>query len=165
MANKIVQLTNQDGDNLYPIASVPHGASITMTNVDPGEGSALAADNYVGVYGANPMIMDYSTSEVNTGAKWIDGSDIYKKTVYLGYLPNATTKNVAHGVTNFGVPIKLEGMALTEAGTGHPINISRPTNLALEIGAYVDGTNIVVMTGTDRSSWTGYATIYYTKSS
>lgn len=165
MANKIVQLTNQDGDNLYPIASVPHGASITMTNVDPGEGSALAADNYVGVYGADPMIMDYSTSEVNTGAKWIDGTDIYKKTVFLGNLPNSTTKNVAHGIANFGVPIKLEGMAITDAGNGHPINISRPSNLSLEIGAYIDDTNIVVMTGTDRSSWTGYATAYYTKSS
>lgn len=163
MANKIVQLTNLDGDNLYPIASVPHGASITMTNVDPGEGSALAADNYIGVYGGTPIILDYSTNEINTGAKWINGEDIYKKTVDLGYLPNATSKNVAHGITNFGIPIKLEGMAITDAGSGHPINISRPSNLTLEIGAYVDNTNIVVMTGTDRRTWTGYVTVYYTK--
>ena len=165
MANKIVQLTNQDGDNLYPIASVPHGASITMTNVDPGEGSALAADSYVGVYGADPMIMDYSTSEVNTGMKWIDGHDIYKKTVYLGSLPNSTSKSVAHGVVNMDVPIKLEGMAISEAGSGMPLNITRPDTASAGIGAYMSTTNVVVYTGSDRSNMTGYATIYYTKSS
>ena len=105
MADKIVQLTNLDGDNLYPIASVPHGASITMTNIDPGEGSALAADNYVGVYGGAPIIMDYSTSEVDTGYTWTDGSPIYKKTINIGALPNATTKSVAHNISNFGTPI------------------------------------------------------------
>lgn len=165
MADKIVQLTNLDGDNLYPIASVPHGASITMTNVDPGEGSALAADNYVGVYGADPMIMDYSTSEVNTGMKWIDGHDIYKKTIYLGNLPNNNHVAIAHGVTNMDIPIRLEGMAISEAGSGMPLNITRPDNAAAGIGAYMSTSSVVVYTGTDRSNMTGYATIYYTKSS
>lgn len=165
MADKIVQLTNLAGDNLYPIASVPHGASITMTNVDPGEGSVLAADNYVGVYGGDPIIMDYSTSEINTGTKWIDGSDIYKKTVYLGNLPNTGSKNIAHGISNFDIPIKLEGMAISEAGTGMPLNITRPDSAVSGIGAYVSVTNITIVTGSDRSSMVGYATVYYTKSS
>lgn len=164
MADKIVQLTNLDGDNLYPIASVPHGASITMTNIDPGEGSALAADNYVGVYGGAPIIMDYSTSEVDTGYTWTDGSPIYKKTINIGALPNATTKSVAHNISNFGTPILLEGMCVSQAGSGYPMNGARPSNNSLTVSVYVSTANIVVETGTDRTDWTGYVTVYYTKS-
>lgn len=51
MANKIVQLTDKDGNNLFPVvgADVP---TIEMTDTDPGEGSALAANNFIGVYNA-----------------------------------------------------------------------------------------------------------------
>ena len=38
----------------------------------------------------------YSTDEVKTDEKWIDGKPIYRKTIICGALPNNTTKNVAH---------------------------------------------------------------------
>ena len=53
MADKIVQLKDKDDNNIYPIASVPNGAKITMTDTDPGEGAPLEADNYIAVYGGN----------------------------------------------------------------------------------------------------------------
>lgn len=56
MADKIVQLVDKNNDNIYPIASVPNAAKITMTDVDPGEGSPLAADNYIAVYGGVPTL-------------------------------------------------------------------------------------------------------------
>ena len=165
MANKIVQLTNQDGDNLYPIASVPHGASITMTNVDPGEGSALAADSYVGVYGADPMIMDYSTSEVNTGMKWIDGTDIYKKTVSFGNAPNSTTKNVAHGISNLGVVVKLEGFGYSSVSDKYAPVPWVPSSSGSLMDISVDNVNISMTSTSDRSAWAFTITLYYTKSS
>lgn len=139
---------------------------ITMTTTDPGEGSALAANNFIGVYGGDPIIMDYSTTEVNTGAKWVDGSAIYKKTINLGALPNATTKAVAHGVSNFGYLVKIEGMS-TYSGD----NVFRPLphvsvySAADNILVEVSPTDVVVYTGVDRSAFSGYVTIYYTKSS
>lgn len=165
MADRIVQLTDLNGDNLYPIASVPHGASITMTDTDPGEGSALAADNYIGVYGDNPIIMDYSTSEINTGFTWTDGSAIYKKTIVFGKAPNATTKNVAHGISNLGVVIKFEGFGFSSSSSKYtPIPWS-PASSGSMMDLSVDDTNITMTSSSDRSAWSFTITLYYTKSS
>lgn len=35
-----------------------------------------------------PQAVDYSTNEVNTGVKWIDGKDIYQKTIDIGSIQN-----------------------------------------------------------------------------
>lgn len=45
------------------------------------------------------------------------------------------------------------------------MNISRPSNNTLAIGAYAGAVNISVETGTDRRSLNGYVTIWYTKTS
>ena len=135
----------------------------TMTSTDPGEGSALAANNFVGVYGDEPLVFDYSTSEVDTGSKWIDGTQIYKKTVNIGSLPNNTTKTVAHMVSNFGALIKLEG-AFTNGTNSAPLPYPATTASKI-VQVYTDATNITIGTGEDRSSYSGYVTLYYTKSS
>ena len=54
MTDKVVQLTDKDGNNIFPTTK----KNITMTDVDPGEGSALAADNYVAVYGETSSLLD-----------------------------------------------------------------------------------------------------------
>lgn len=136
---------------------------ITMTDTDPGEGSTLAANNFIGVYGDEPIILDYSTSEVDSGSKWIDGSAIYKKTVNLGNLPNNTTKTVAHNIANLSTLVRLEGN-FTNGTNSAPIPYSAPT-ASKTVQAYVDATNITIGTGEDRSAYSGYVTLYYTKSS
>lgn len=136
---------------------------ITMTDTDPGEGSTLAANNFIGVYGDEPIILDYSTSEVDSGSKWIDGSAIYKKTVNLGDLPNNTTKTVPHNIANFSTLVRLEGN-FTNGTNSAPIPYSAPT-ATKTVQAYVDATNITIGTGEDRSTYSGYVTLYYTKSS
>ena len=160
-----ISITDESGDLV--ISATNSGPTITMTTTDPGEGSALATDNYVGVYGGDPIIMDYSTSEVNTGAKWIDGSAIYKKTVNVGTLPDTTTKNVAHGISNLGTIIKIEGIAIGSSYTTPLPFVAEPTaaNQSTAIRLYATSTNVVVDTGTDRTALSAYVTLYYTKSS
>lgn len=136
---------------------------ITMTDTDPGEGSTLAANNFIGVYGDEPIILDYSTSEVDSGSKWIDGEAIYKKTVNLGNLPNNTTKTVPHNIANFSTLVRLEGN-FTNGTNSAPIPYSA-TTASKTVQAYVDATNITIGTGEDRSTYSGYVTLYYTKSS
>lgn len=140
--------------------------NITMTTVDPGEGSPLAADHFIGVYGGDPLVMDYSTSEVNTGMKWVDGSTIYKKTVDTGALPNSANKSVPHGITNLHRVIKLEGYAYyPNTPTSYPLPFPSHIAVGNVIDITVDATNIVLSTGVDRSNLTeSYVTIYYTKS-
>lgn len=139
---------------------------ITMTTTDPGEGSALAANNFTAVYGAAPLELDYSTSEVNTGTTWIDGSAIYKKTVNIGALPNATQARYAHGIQNLDVVVGVEGIAYNnDKDHFFPMNTSRSFNYTNGIGCWSEATDIVVETGVDRTNLTGYVTLYYTKSS
>ena len=133
---------------------------ITMTTTDPGEGSALAANNYIGVYGGDPIIMDYSTSEINTGAKWIDGSTIYKKTISCGALPNNTSTTTAHNISNLLSVIKIEGYAeATQTNYFTPLPMS-------DVDVYANETNIIITSTSDRSAYQfSYITLYYTKSS
>lgn len=136
---------------------------ITMTTTDPGEGSVLADNNFIGVYGDEPIIEDYSTTETDTGTKWINGDAIYKKTVNIGSLPNNTIKTVTHNIANFGNLVRLEG-SFTNGTNSAPIPYAAPT-AAKSVQAYTDASNITIGTGEDRSTYTGYVTLYYTKSS
>jgi hypothetical protein len=136
---------------------------ITMTTTDPGEGSVLAANNFIGVYGDEPIIEDYSTTETDTGTKWINGDAIYKKTVNIGSLPNNTIKTITHNIANFGNLVRLEG-SFTNGTNSAPIPYAAPT-AAKSVQAYVDTSNITIGTGEDRRTYTGYVTLYYTKSS
>ena len=163
MADKIVQLVDKNNDNIYPVASVPNAAKITMTDVDPGEGSPLAADNYIAVYGSAPLEFDYSLNEVNTGTKWIDGKAIYRKTIDFGALPNTSNKFVAHNITDLGYLIKYDGMTF-DGTTYRPLimpNASGNQWLVAEANA----ANVAIYTGFDASARTAYITLYYTKTS
>lgn len=107
----------------------------------------------------------YETTEVLTGKVWIDGKAIYRKVVDLGTLPNATTDTTAHGITGISNFISLTGFAYDSTG---PLRFCLPhstTTLNQTIGLYANDTNITVITGIDRTSFTtAYAIIEYTKS-
>lgn len=167
MADKIVQLIDNNGDNIYPVVQHETIPSITMTSTDPGEGSPLAANNFVAVYGGTPLNLDYSLTEQNTGTKWIDGRAIYKKTISCGTLPNATDKIIEHGVDNLSRVIDAYGYAFRSSdGTGFPLIFTSNIAAANSIGFTWNSTTIVIGTGTDRSNITeSYITIYYVKTS
>lgn len=136
---------------------------ITMTTTDPGEGSVLADNNFIGVYGDEPIIEDYSTTETDTGTKWINGDAIYKKTVNIGSLPNNMIKKITHNITNFGTLIKIEGGFTNGTNSGPlPYPCVRTAGI---VQVYADTADVVITTGEDRRSYTGYVTLYYTKSS
>lgn len=107
---------------------------------------------------------NFSTSEVSTGFTWIDGKTIYKKTISVGALPNATTKNTAHGISNLSSVINISGFAVNST-TFFPLPhaTSASGNLIYGIGVYVSGSNIVMDAGDNRSSFSGYVTLLYTK--
>lgn len=105
---------------------------------------------------------DYSMTEQNTGRLWIDGKAIYRKVVNLGSLPNATPGSVAHGIANLSTVVSLSGFA-TNGTNFLPLPLARYNNFASQIGLYVDKTNVVVEPGIDRTDYTGYVVIEYTK--
>ena len=130
---------------------------LTTSNISAGDEAKITSDK------VDFATLSYSTSEQDTGLTWIDGKGIYSKTVSLGNLPNAAQKTVAHGITNSATFVKVEGIAISDSGSGFPLGMVRPDAANLGIGMYASDTNIVIITGTDRHTWTGYATLYYTK--
>ena len=105
----------------------------------------------------------YSTNEVKTGGKWIDGKPIYRKTISCGALPNNTTKNVAHGISNLERVIKTEGYSVGTAGSAGSF-IPVPYVSGVPMAMYVDMTNLVLQTSGTYSNYSDtYVTIEYTK--
>lgn len=106
----------------------------------------------------------YTTSEVNTGTKWVDGKDIYKKTVQFTTRSSAGGLNIAHGVTDiddvvdYFLYIKLTGTGVTKENY-----ISTGYNVSCNVK--FDGNFYYSITSTDSSYYSkpAYITIYYTK--
>ena len=110
---------------------------------------------------------DYSNIEQIVGT-WIDGSPLYQKTVSCGALPNATTKNVAHGISNLSHVINIFGWTeSTSLGIKSPLPYVAPGSINnLNVCVNIQGSNIFIQDEGDLSSFTTtYITIQYTKSS
>lgn len=101
---------------------------------------------------------DFSTSEVDTGYKWINGKTIYRKTVNCGTMPNSSTTAINHGITGLtavveyrGIGFNIPGMQFIDFQQGNGIN------------TYIDATKINIATTIARSQFTAYMTLWYTK--
>lgn len=103
----------------------------------------------------------YSTIEAQVG-KWIDNSPVYEKTIECGTLPNNTSLTVAHGITGLDKVVECSG---TGYGSANQIILpfTNNTSAQSQIAVIIDATNITIRTGEDKSSYTGYITLRYTK--
>lgn len=140
------------------IATKDDGADELLKTVDTVE------DNNMHPVTSNAVAesISYFTTEQATGGKWIDGKPIYRKVIDFGALPNNTTKSVAHNITNLDKIVNLVGYAVSGTVT-LVIPFVSLTNLASCISNAVNGDNLTVTTGTDRSSFTAKVIIEYTK--
>ena len=111
---------------------------------------------------------DYSTDEKIVGT-WIDGSYVYQKTFNIGALPNGGTKHVAHNISNFGTLIKIFGamkgsnqasLPFVMGGSASAITLN---DLNYQVMVAVDTTNIDIAVNQNLSSFNGYITLQYTK--
>lgn len=108
---------------------------------------------------------EYSTAEHIVGT-WIDGSPVYEKTIYYAGGVQASSIIVAHGISNFGRVVSIEGSISDNNVQGQYFIIPRvASDEALSVNK-VDGTNIYFITPTQLENrlvdW--YITIRYTKS-
>lgn len=84
----------------------------------------------------------YSTTEQETGDKWLNNEDIYEKTIYNAGGTSGSI-NVAHGITNFGRLISFEATAHDTYQSGRDILMSEIDPNGYSIGVTsVDTTNL-----------------------
>jgi hypothetical protein len=112
---------------------------------------------------SSQMINNYSTSETVTNGKWINDKIIYRKVINFGTMPNATSRSVAHGISNLEQIVTLYGISGVNGGASIPNAKDFPTGSHVRLK--VDMTNITMVTEYDLSSiTTSYVIIEYTKS-
>ena len=81
-------------------------------------------------------------------------------------MPNNTTKNVSHGITNLSDVILFEGFASTGVGGGNYVALPfiESSNVAYSMNMRATATQIQIKTNQDNSTFSrGYITVYYTK--
>lgn len=103
----------------------------------------------------------YSTEERCVGV-WIDNKPLYAKSYNFGALPNNTTKALSSGLT--GVNVVNIGGSATNA-SGFTTTIPHPEtggNGDIQID-FLSTNEIRIKTNSDYSGFTGYVTLYYTK--
>lgn len=90
----------------------------------------------------------------------IDGKRVYKKNIDCGNLPNASSKTIAIDAS-FTKIIKIEGL-VKASGLYLPLpylNLSATGSIQIDIR----GSNIQILTSSDRSNCTATVTVYYIK--
>ena len=96
-----------------------------------------------------------STNEIKTNEVWIDGKPIYRKVIEIGALANSGEKRVSHGLDISICKIR-EIIGVANAST---ITISSGFNDEI----YINNSNVIWNTKSNRSSFTGYVILKYTK--
>lgn len=143
MATYKKQLRDKDNNIIYPAQGL---GTITGDNVD-----------------WTTTAQSYSTNEVDTGATWIDGKPIYKKT-FSFTLANAESTTVNHGISNFGILIRYEGAAVSSSTKVVPIPRTL-TNVNYQVGLEgVTTTSFEVdVASSGPRGKQAYITLWYTK--
>lgn len=105
---------------------------------------------------------NYSTSEVNTGMKWTDGRDIFRKVISCGALPDTNQKNENSGLSNVTI-IGIHGIAISASDTIPLPHVSSANkNAQLHYSTTLGA--VMITTADDYSAYTqSYVTLLYVK--
>lgn len=111
----------------------------------------------------------YSTSEVKTNKVWIDGKPIYRKTIYVSSLPNATRKTYSHNISNVDeIWADLSSSFIKWTITTAPFNNVSSNGSTFNASSLINidtigKTSFTIGTTYDRSMLSAYVTLCYTK--
>lgn len=143
--------------------TVSGGGTYTVANV-PIDRPAYSYDNTPSGYPSSLLNIpnNYSTTEQDTGTRWIDGKTIYRKVVNFGALPNNTSKTVAHGIVGWENFIRIYGWAKTGTVVV-PLPFVSSSALSAAMSLNINNTTIDITAGSDRSAFSGYIVLEYTK--
>lgn len=140
----------------------PNDISVIKPQLEKGS-TETAYVSHINLEEAMQENIVYSTSEQRIGT-WL-GKPLYRKVVNVGNLPNATIKNIDTGITNATI-VSMKGYATSGSGTTQiPIPFLDTGGLPTGVMMLIQnkGAELVITCGSDRSNWTAYVTLEYTK--
>lgn len=158
----------QPHNNLQPYLVTNFIIKAKMTVAIEGEiiqedGTASETNVYSASAMDNKLKTNIVTGEEVATNDYVDGKQIFRKRVDVGNLPNASEKLVPIGLTNVNI-VKFSGYYFSSSeGFGVEINHGTGTNYYVQTYLRTNTMQIDIACGTDRSSYTGYVDIYYTK--
>lgn len=132
---------------------------LTTSNISNGNYASIGSNNI-----DFSTFADYSLSEIDTGAKWVDGKNIYKKTIYQSSVP-VGNNTISHNISNLGLCIKVEGFEVSAANSTLSIpSLGGLDSLSDNFASFwvVDTTEVKLFTSLALTDV--YITLYYTKS-
>lgn len=103
----------------------------------------------------------YSDTEREVGV-WRDGKPLYQRTIYIASLPNNTTATYPHSIDNVDIIFVSNCFILTPENSTSDVMLTND-NFNSMIQYWIERTNIQIWAGLNRSSWSGYFTVQYTK--
>lgn len=148
-------------DYIFPAAA---GALSNVLQVSNVSGTDITLAWTAPLAGATAFTWS-TTEQVWPWEKNDAGETLYAKQVDIGNLPNATTKNVAHGITVTSSKIfKIYGIMYdTNAPEYNILPIPFVIDDTGEVCLYMGLTNVIVITKANYSSWIGKVRIIYAK--
>ena len=159
MSNQVVQLIDNNNNNIYPVAGALKDGSVTTSTINDGAVTASKID-------FSTLGVNYSTSEVKTGAKWIDGSDVYRKVIVKTGIVSSDGNAIAHGISNLGTIVSMNGYLYNSAGSQY-FALPRLQTQGLQycVEPMITPTEVYFHTGSDANFDKGVMILEYTKSS
>lgn len=160
-----VTIDNCDLDLMPPYIVTNYIIKAKMTIVTIGEviqeNDTATTEN---VYSAkaidNKLKANITTGQEVATNEYIDRERVYVKRISTGSLPNATTTSVATGLNFSEIDIqKVNGMATRIKG-GEKTFLPIPNN---GVEVWLSGNNLNINCTINRSDFSGYVNIYYTK--
>lgn len=149
IAEELERLKNRPtGDTLPAVETTDEGKVLTVNS----SGKWAAADP------SSSYDLDYSTTEKNTGMKWIDGKPIYQKTITFTNITISKTGVKIGEIETIDNIIEAQGHVIENGGMVYGIP-------DLDLRWYVNNTDVLLLCYY-ASSWnidSGYLTIKYTK--
>ena len=130
------------------------------------EGTEIAEIDGTKIYAPSSGGLDYSTSEQDTGIKWIDGKEIYQKTIDLGVFER-TVGQAAHAYYSITGIYRIIDYRIIGIKSGQSMlipSVNYQSNLA-NVCAVVRTGDCEIYTDVYIDTYHGYLTLYYTKSS
>lgn len=149
----LAKASNQDNDVEW-IDNIGQGEIIQET------GTASTTNVYSAKAIDNKLKTNITTGQEVATNEYIDGERVYVKRISTGSLPNATTTSVATGLNFSEIDIqKVNGMATRIKG-GEKTSLPIPNN---GVEVWLSGNNLNINCTINRSEFSGYVNIYYTK--